>query len=105
MQTSLIWSSRSTLKWIENFLTNRQQQVVLNGQLSHVAPVISGVPQGYVLGPLLFIMFINDLSSVVSSSIFMFADDAKIFKVIRSHDDYMTLQNDLNALYTWPTTW
>jgi len=63
-------------KWIENFLTDRQQQVVLNGYLSHTTPVISGVPQGSVLGPLLFI---NDLPSTVSSSIFMFADDAKIF--------------------------
>jgi len=93
------------LKWIENFLTNRQQQVVLNGCLSHTAPVISGVPQGSVLGPLLFIMFINDLPSAVSSSIFMFADDAKLFRVIKCKDDYVALQNDLDALHTWSTIW
>jgi len=94
------------LKWIENFLTNRQQ-VVLNGQLSHIASVIRGVQQGSVLaiGPLLFIMFNNDLPSVVSSSIFMIADNPNFFKVIRSHDDNMALQNDLNALYAWSTTW
>jgi len=93
------------LKWIEIFLINRLQQVVMNGQLSHIAPVISGVPQGSILGPLLFIMSINDLPSVVSSLIFMSVDDAKIFNVIRSHDDYIALQNDLKALYIWSTTW
>jgi len=65
--------------------------VIVIGQLSHIAPVISGVPQVSILHPLLFIIFINDLPSVVSSLIFMFADDDKNFKVIRSHVDYIAL--------------
>ena len=62
------------LKWIENLLTNEHQCVMINGLLSYPSPGISGIPQG----PLLFLMFVDDLSSVVSSSIFMFADDTKI---------------------------
>jgi len=89
------------LKWIESFLTHRQQQVVLNGHLSYSSPVINGVPQGSILRPLLFIMYINDLPSIVSSLIYMFADDTNIFCIIRDVDDYLTLQNDLDSLYRW----
>ena len=67
------------LKWIESFLTNRVQQVVLNGHKSSTIPVTSGVPQGSVLGPLLFTMFVNEILSIVSSPVLMFADDTKIF--------------------------
>ena len=63
------------LKWVKSFLTNRTQQVVLNGS---TVQVTSGVPQGSVLGPLLFSIFINDLPSIVSSPTFMFADDTKM---------------------------
>jgi len=93
------------LKWIENFLSDRKQQVVLNGHVSRSTSVISGVPQGSVLGPLLFNMFINDLPSVVSSSIFMFADDTKIFRIIKSSDDHKALQSDLDALHAWSVVW
>ena len=61
----------------------------------------SGVPQGSVLGPLLFTMFVNDIPSIVSSPTFMFADDTKIFCFIKSSDDYAILQNDLNLLHEW----
>jgi len=67
------------LKWIESFLTNRVQQVVFNGHKSSTIPVTSGVLQGSVLGPLLFTMFINEIPSIVSSPVLMFADDTKIF--------------------------
>ena len=93
------------LEWIKNFLSNRKQQVVLNGHMSQSVPVTSGVPQGSVLGPLLFIMFVNDLPLVVSGPTYMFADDTKIFRVIRNSEDYVTLQNDLNSLFKWSSLW
>ena len=80
------------LLWIKDFLRNRTQQVVLNGQKSGSILVTSSVPQGSVLGPLLFTMFVNDISSIVSSPTFMFADDTKIFHFIKSSDDYAILQ-------------
>ena len=63
--------------------------------------VTSGVPQGSVLGPVLFTMFVNDIPSIVSSPVYMFADATKIFHVIRNSDDYKALQDDLNALCEW----
>ena len=93
------------LHWIKDFLRNRTQQVILNGQKSSSIPVTSGVPQGSVLGPLLFTMFVNDIPSVVLSPTFMFADDTKIFHFIRNRDDHATLQNDLNLLYDWSVRW
>ena len=95
----------NVLKWIESFLSNRRQQVVLNGHKSCFIPVTSGVPQGSVLGPLLFIMFVNEIPSIVSSPALMFADDTKIFCVIRNGEDYTALQNDLDLLHRWSQQW
>ena len=89
------------LQWIKDFLWNRTQQVVLNGQKSSTTSVTSGVPQGSVLGPVLFTLFVNDIPSMVSSPTFMFADDTKIFCCVKSGDDHGALQNDLNLLYEW----
>ena len=71
------------IAWISSFLSNRLQQVVVNGEMSYPATVISGVPQGTVLGPLLFILFINDMDNcVINSIIRFFADDTRILKHI-----------------------
>jgi len=68
--------------------------------------VTSGVPpQGSVLGPLLFSLFVNDLSSIVSSSLVLFADDAKICHSIQSDSDYLQLQQDLDNLFKWSQDW
>ena len=93
------------LQWIKDFLWNRTQQVVLNGQKSSTTSVTSGVPQGSVLGPVLFTLFVNDIPSMVSSPTFMFADDTKIFRCVKSGDDHGALQNDLNLLYEWSVRW
>jgi len=69
------------------------------------AHVTSGVPQGSVLGPLLFVMLVNDIPSIVLSPIFMFADDIKIFCFDKSSDDHTALQNNLNSLYEWSVHW
>ena len=93
------------LKWIEAFLTGREQMVRVNGELSNPKPVISGIPQGSVLGPLLFVLYINDLPDSVSSNILLFADDTKIFQQIRSEKDALSLQSDIDALNAWSEKW
>ena len=82
------------LAWFEAFLTRREQIVRVNGELSTSKPVTSGIPQGSVLGPLLFVIYINDLPDVVQSNILLFADDTKIFNKVASENDAITLQKD-----------
>ena len=76
--------SDNILKWIKCFLSGRQQRVSFNGIASEWSKVTSGVPQGSVLGPLLFILYINDLPELVKTHCKLFADDAKIYKEISS---------------------
>ena len=90
------------LNWIKSFLADRCQFVLINGAKSYKVDVTSGVPQGSVLGPLLFILFINDLVSEISTSnIYTFADDTKIVHPIHSYLDTISLQTDLNSIITW----
>ena len=91
--------------WIRNFLLDRMQRVVVNGIQSHAAQVTSGVPQGSVLGAILFLMFINDISDGVRNTLKLFADDSKIYKTIKSHQDALELQNDLDCLMSWSDRW
>ena len=88
----------STHGWIKAFLSNRTQQVIVEGATSDTVPVISGVPQGTVIGPLLFLIFINDLPNCVQSRIRLFADDCILYRKIRSIKDTIILQDDLNKL-------
>ena len=93
------------LEWLRAFLTGRRQHVVVSGAKSEWAPVTSGVPQGTVLGPLLFIVFVNDLPDHVSSAMKMFADDTKLYRGVDRDSDTQALQNDLNALLDWSDRW
>ena len=94
------------LTWFCSYLSHRYQRVVIGGTESDWVPVISGVPQGSILGPSLFIMYVNDLSSCLrSSECLLFADDVKIFKRISSANDCLDLQTDLNALSEWCSLW
>ena len=86
---------------VRSWLSNREQRVVINGEKSYWGKVTSGVPQGSVLGPLLFIIYINDLDTGVSSNISKFADDTKIGRRIVSNDDKVTLQSELDMLQEW----
>ena len=98
--------SGKTKTWIQAFLTNRSQCVVVNQETSESLPVSSGVPQGTVLGPMLFLVYINDLPLCSKSSkIRLFADDAIIYKNIRTEEDFINLQNDLKALEKWEIYW
>ena len=94
------------LNWIAAWLRGRKQRVVLNGKASDWADVLSGVPQGSVLGPLLFIIFINDLDMAATAElVHKFADDTKIAQPIRSDQDKTTLQITLDNLCVWANTW
>ena len=86
---------RHIINWLHNYLANRTQAVVINGSESYTAPVLSGVPQGSVLGPLLFLIYIDDLSSVIealSSKVNLFADDILLYHLISSSSDYSAVQ-------------
>ena len=93
------------LNWIERFLTGRKQRVALNGTKSDWAPVKNGVPQGSVLGPLLFVLFVNDLPDEVQCQIRMFADDTKLYRPVKSPTDAELLHEDVNAVLDWSNKW
>ena len=95
----------NTLNWIKAFLSYRQQQVLLDGVTSSQAEVLSGVPQGTVLGPLLFLAFINDMPEVTTSETRLFADDGLLYREIKTEADSAELQKDLNSLEDWEQTW
>ncbi len=93
------------LSWIKDFLTSRQMRVCVNSGSSKWSTVTSGVPQGSVLGPLLFLLYVNDIPSELKCKIKMFADDTKIWKRIRTIEDGLELQKDIDALDTWSENW
>jgi len=84
------------MELIKFFLIYRKQRVVGNGSFSRWVKVLRGIPQGSVLGPVLFVLFINDLPDSVKSNIHLFADDTKIFRKVVSRNDQNRLQQDLN---------
>ena len=90
-----------TLKWIDPYLCFRQQLVVVNGVKSDWAPVLSGVPQDTVLGPFLFSLYINDISSDIESEIRLFGDDCVCYREIKDEEDTMKLQRDTDRLGSW----
>ena len=93
------------LSWIIQFLQARTQRVVVDGESSEWVHVASGVPQGTVLGPLLFVCYINDLPLHVDSHIRLFADDCLLYRTIKNHRDHLLLQKDLDNLTLWTKTW
>lgn len=93
--------SGTLLKWFESYLINRRQKVKFNGHLSSIICPPSGVPQGSILGPLLFLIFINDIGLQLKSNYLLYADDLKIYKPIKSVRDCLDLQKDLDCLHQW----
>ena len=89
-------------EWIKEFLCARKQYVAVEGSLSNASEVLSGVPQGTVLGPLLFLIYISDIDEeITDSDVSCFADDTRVLKTIKDPNDRQILQSDLNKIYNW----
>ena len=92
------------MTWLHNYQANRGQSVVVNGATSDSSHVISGVPQGSILGPLLFLVYIDDVTNILFSPgtrIVLYADDIFMYHNISSNSDYVNLQSDANAIQDW----
>ena len=99
---SLIGIRGKVLTWIQSFLTNRTQKVMVNGFLSEPAPVISGVPQGSVLGPLLFLILMGDIDrDIAHAFVSSFADDTRLSRAVSGVRDASSLQTELEIIYQW----
>ena len=93
------------LNWILDFLSDRQQSVVLRGVSSQGCRVTSGVPQGSVLGPTLFLCYINDLPDLLSCKVSLYADDTLLYQTVNNNKDAEVFQSDINAVYEWSLKW
>jgi len=93
------------IKWIKAFLENRVQRVRMDSFFSNWANVVSGIPQGSILRPLLFIIYINKLPNICDSQLFLYADDAKVYRQIFNSQDKENIQHDLIKLNSWADNW
>ena len=93
------------LEWMKDYLTNREMRTMVKNEKSEWRRVTSGVPQGSVLAPVMFLIYINDMPEKVHSYMSMFADDAKLMKRVRQKEDCEDLQRDLDRVYEWSQTW
>ena len=93
------------LKWIDSFLCDRQQCVMVNGVKLDWAPLLSGVPQDTILGPLLFLLYINDITEDIDSELRLFADDCVCYREIKDIEDEVKLQEDIDSLGCWARRW
>ena len=91
--------------WIAEWLKDRKQRIVLNGARSDLEDVLSGVPQGFVLGPVLFLLFVNDIDTVTASHIQKFADDCKVYRSVHTNAEIAILQEDIKNLCQWSKDW
>jgi hypothetical protein len=89
------------IRWIENFLKDRTMKFCVRGSFSESIKVLSGVPRGSVLAPLLFLLFVNDLPNWIRTNIKMFADDTKVWETLSCKEDSKKLQEDLDSLDGW----
>ena len=92
-------------EWMENFLRGREMRTIVRGIKSEWKMVSSSVPQGSVLGPIMFLLYVNDMPIGINSYMNMFADDAKIMRKVKTLEDCNKLQEDLDKIYDWSVKW
>ena len=98
--------SKAFYNLLENYLSGRLQRVILNGQTSSWRPILAGVPQGSILGPLLFLIYINDLPNKLKSNAKLFADDTSLFTIVKDENESANvLNNDLSLISEWAFNW
>ena len=95
----------SIINWIEQWLTDRRQRVVVEGEVSCWKSVLSGVPQGSILRPILYLVYINDLEEGVTGKVLKFAYDTKLFRKVKEIIDTFFLQEDIDKLVKWSEKW
>ena len=101
-----VWQEGLLYQRLENYLSVRLQRVVLNGQTSSWRPVLAGVPQGSILGPLLFLIYINDLPDELKSNAKLFADDTSLFSIVKDENESANaLSYDLSQISKWVFNW
>jgi hypothetical protein len=105
LKLRILGLSELTIKWFTSFLGNRTQRVCIEGEYSNWVKVTSGVRQGRVLGPILFLIYINDLPDAVNSFVKNFADDTKLYNTANSDEDCEKLQNSINDTSVWANLW
>jgi hypothetical protein len=94
------------LKWFENYLSNRRRQVLINGETSDTKSKNSGVPQGSILGPMLFLIYINDIVTNISCNIKLFADDTSLYLVVdNEYEAAEQLNKDIESIHQWSQKW
>ena len=105
MQLSRYGITGEVREWIKDYLKNRSQKVRVNGHYSSSSQVLSGVPQGSVLGPVLFLIFVADLSPLIKNFISLYADDSKLYSYLLDQQDGIhtpeSIQEDINILSEW----
>ena len=101
-----IGCSKSLLRWFTSYLSGRRQRVVINGVISDWASIFAGVQQGLILGPLLFLIFINDIVNNIQSNIRLFADDTSLYIIVENPNTAaLTLNSDLGTIHHWVDNW
>ena len=105
LKLKMVGIDGSLLSWIRDYLTNRRQRCIIEGCVSGWLPVTSGVPQGTILGPLLFLLYINDIADNLTSKMALFGDDCVLSREVQIREDQLELQNDLTKLIMWSTRW
>ena len=105
LKAGRLWYRRVLKPWTKDFLLDRKRRVVVNDKLSSWSLVLSGIPQGRVLGPILYVIFINDLPDLIRSTVKLFADDTKIFRALHHPENYSYLQDNLDRRVEWSQIW